>query len=191
MILMIDNYDSFTYNLVRYFEELNEKVIVYRNDKINNKIINELKPSGIVISPGPKAPKDAKEVLDVIDSFKGKVPILGICLGHQCIGEYFKGNIVKGVRPVHGKVSKLTNTGEGIFKGLPSEFNVTRYHSLIIDKKTFPKELKITAQTDDGVIMGIEHRRMKIYGVQYHPEAVLTEEGHSLLNNFIKICKEL
>lgn len=191
MILMIDNYDSFTYNLVRYFEELNEKVIVYRNDKINNKIINELKPSGIVISPGPKAPKDAKEVLDIIDSFKGKVPILGICLGHQCIGEYFKGNIVKGVRPIHGKISKITNTGEGIFKGLKSEFNVTRYHSLIIDKKTLPKELKITAQTDDGVIMGIEHRDMKIYGVQYHPEAVLTEEGHSLLNNFIKICKEL
>ncbi|WP_054200183.1 anthranilate synthase component II [Clostridium baratii] len=191
MILMIDNYDSFTYNLVRYFEELNEKVIVYRNDKINNKIINELKPSGIVISPGPKAPKDAKEVLDIIDNFKGKVPILGICLGHQCIGEYFKGNIVKGVRPIHGKISKITNTGEGIFKGLPSEFNVTRYHSLIIDKETFPKELKITAQTEDGVIMGIEHRNMKIYGVQYHPEAVLTEEGHSLLNNFIKICKEL
>lgn len=191
MILMIDNYDSFTYNLVRYFEELNKKVIVYRNDKINNKIINELKPSGIVISPGPKAPKDAKEVLDIIDSFKGKVPILGICLGHQCIGEYFKGNIVKGVRPIHGKISKITNTGEGIFKGLPSEFNVTRYHSLIIDKETFPKELKITAQTEDGVIMGIEHRDMKIYGVQYHPEAVLTEEGHSLLNNFIKICKEL
>lgn len=191
MILMIDNYDSFTYNLVRYFEELNEKVIVYRNDKINNKIINELKPSGIVISPGPKAPKDAKEVLDIIDSFKGKVPILGICLGHQCIGEYFKGNIVKGSKPVHGKISKITNTEEGIFKGLPSEFNVTRYHSLIIDKDTFPKELKITAETDDGVIMGIEHRDMKIYGVQYHPEAVLTEEGHSLLNNFIKICKEL
>ncbi|MBS6041631.1 MAG: aminodeoxychorismate/anthranilate synthase component II [Clostridium baratii] len=191
MILMIDNYDSFTYNLVRYFEELNEKVIVYRNDKINNKIINELKPSGIVISPGPKAPKDAKEVLEIIDSFKGKVPILGICLGHQCIGEYFKGNIVKGVIPIHGKISKIINTGEGIFKGLPSEFNVTRYHSLIIDKETFPKELKITAQTEDGVIMGIEHRNMKIYGVQYHPEAVLTEEGHSLLNNFIKICKEL
>lgn len=191
MILMIDNYDSFTYNLVRYFEELNEKVIVYRNDKINNKIINELKPSGIVISPGPKAPKDAKEVLDIIDSFKGKVPILGICLGHQCIGEYFKGNIVKGVRPIHGKISKITNTGEGIFKGLPSEFSVTRYHSLIIDKETFPKALKITAQTEDGVIMGIEHRNMKLYGVQYHPEAVLTEEGHSLLNNFIKICKEL
>ncbi|WP_338630629.1 aminodeoxychorismate/anthranilate synthase component II [Clostridium baratii] len=191
MILMIDNYDSFTYNLVRYFEELNEKVIVYRNNKINNKIINELKPSGIVISPGPKAPKDAKEVLEIIDSFKGKVPILGICLGHQCIGEYFKGNIVKGSKPVHGKISKITNTGEGIFKGLPSEFNVTRYHSLIIDKETFPKELKITAQTDDGVIMGVEHRDMKIYGVQYHPEAVLTEEGHSLLNNFIKIYKEL
>ncbi|AIY83051.1 MAG: aminodeoxychorismate/anthranilate synthase component II [Clostridium baratii] len=191
MILMIDNYDSFTYNLVRYFEELNEKVIVYRNDKINNKIINELKPSGIVISPGPKAPKDAKEVLEIIDSFKGKVPILGICLGHQCIGEYFKGNIVKGSKPVHGKISKITNSGEGIFKGLPKEFNVTRYHSLIIDKDTFPKELKITAETDDGVIMGIEHRDMKIYGVQYHPEAVLTEEGHSLLNNFIKICKEL
>lgn len=191
MILMIDNYDSFTYNLVRYFEELNEKVIVYRNNKINNKIINELKPSGIVISPGPKAPKDAKEVLEIIDSFKGKVPILGICLGHQCIGEYFKGNIVKGSKPVHGKISKITNTGEGIFKGLPSEFNVTRYHSLIIDKETFPKELKITAQTEDGVIMGVEHRDMKIYGVQYHPEAVLTEEGRSLLNNFIKICKEL
>lgn len=191
MILMIDNYDSFTYNLVRYFEELNEKVIVYRNDEINNKIINELKPSGIVISPGPKAPKDAKEVLEIIDSFKGKVPILGICLGHQCIGEYFKGNIVKGSKPVHGKISKITNSGEGIFKGLPKEFNVTRYHSLIIDKDTFPKELKITAETDDGVIMGIEHRDMKIYGVQYHPEAVLTEEGHSLLNNFIKICKEL
>ncbi|MEG1004562.1 anthranilate synthase component II [Clostridium sp.] len=189
MMIMIDNYDSFTYNLVRYLEELDEEVVVFRNDKITESIIKDFNPYGIVISPGPKAPKDAKEVLHIIDKFKGEVPILGICLGHQCIGEYFGCEIVKGSRPMHGKISKVINNGQGIFKGLPSEFKVTRYHSLIINKETIKEELNITAETEDGVVMGIEHKNMPIYGVQYHPEAVLTEEGHSILKNFINICR--
>ncbi|MBP1888936.1 anthranilate synthase/aminodeoxychorismate synthase-like glutamine amidotransferase [Clostridium moniliforme] len=190
MLVMIDNYDSFVYNLVRYFNELDEEVKVFRNDEVNSDIINNINPDGIVISPGPKSPKDAGEVLKIIEEFKEKIPILGICLGHQSIGEYFGGKIVKGTRPMHGKISKVLNNGKGIFKGIPKEIKVTRYHSLIIEKENLPSELEITAVTEDGVIMGIEHKSLPIYGVQYHPEAVLTEEGHTLLNNFINICKE-
>ena len=190
MLVMIDNYDSFVYNLVRYFNELDEEVKVFRNDEVNSDIINNINPDGIVISPGPKSPKEAGEVLKIIGEFKEKTPILGICLGHQSIGEYFGGKIVKGTRPMHGKISKVLNNGKGIFKGIPKEIKVTRYHSLIIEKENLPSELEITAVTEDGVIMGIEHKSLPIYGVQYHPEAVLTEEGHTLLNNFINICKE-
>lgn len=190
MLIMIDNYDSFVYNLVRYFNELKEEVIVYRNDEITEDIINKIKPDGIVISPGPKSPNEAGEVLNIIDKFKNSIPILGICLGHQSIGYYFGGEIVKGERPMHGKISSISNNGQGIFKGIPENIKVTRYHSLIIKKENLPCELEITATTEDGVIMGIRHKEFPIYGVQYHPEAVLTEEGYSILKNFINICEE-
>ncbi|MBU5487853.1 aminodeoxychorismate/anthranilate synthase component II [Clostridium sp. MSJ-8] len=189
MLLMIDNYDSFVYNLVRYFRELDEDIEVYRNDKITIEEIEEKHYEGIIISPGPKNPKEAGLSLEIINKFKGKVPILGICLGHQCIGESFNAKITKGEYPVHGKVSKVIHNNEGIFKDLKNPLNVTRYHSLIVSKIDFPEELVITAETSDGVIMGIRHREYPIYGVQFHPEAELTEEGHKLLKNFIYECK--
>lgn len=189
MLVMIDNYDSFVYNLVRYFNELDEEVKVFRRDKISIEELKNLNIDGIVISPGPKAPKDSKEIIEIIEEFKGKKPILGVCLGHQCIGYAFGGKIIKGKTPMHGKISKIKNNGEGIFKNTKNEFKVTRYHSLIIDRKTLPKELLVTAEAEDGTIMGIRHKEYKIYGVQYHPEAILTEEGHAVLKEFIKICK--
>ena len=189
MLLMIDNYDSFVYNLVRYFKELNEDIVVYRNDKITLDIIEEENFSGIILSPGPKAPKDAGLCLDIIHNLKGKIPILGICLGHQCIGDYFGGEIIKGREPVHGKVSYIKHDGEGIFKDIKTPLRVTRYHSLVISKEDLPKDIKVTAETEDGVIMGIAHNKYPIYGVQFHPEAELTEEGHKILNNFVLECK--
>ncbi|MNM87691.1 Aminodeoxychorismate synthase component 2 [compost metagenome] len=190
MFLIIDNYDSFTFNLSRYIEELDEEVEVYRCNHITVDEIRHINPLGIIISPGPKSPKEAKESLNIINEFKKDIPILGVCLGHQCIGEVFGGKIVKGTEPVHGKISKVTHKEKGIFKGIKNPINVTRYHSLIIDRETIPKELYVTAITEDGVIMGIEHRDYSIYGVQFHPEAELTECGHLLLNNFINICRE-
>lgn len=190
MFLMIDNYDSFVYNLVRYFQELGEEVLVYRNDKITIEEIEALDPRGIILSPGPKAPKDANICLDIIDKFKGKIPILGICLGHQCIGHYFGGNIRRGVFPMHGKISQVEHDNQGIFKGIKNPVRVTRYHSLIVEEETLPEELIVTSKSDDGVIMGIAHRNYKIFGVQFHPEAELTEQGHEILNNFITIAKE-
>jgi anthranilate synthase/aminodeoxychorismate synthase-like glutamine amidotransferase len=190
MFLMIDNYDSFVYNLVRYFQELGEEVLVYRNDKITIEEIEALHPTGIILSPGPKAPKDSNICLDIIDKFKGKIPILGICLGYQCIGHYFGGNIKRGVFPMHGKISQVEHSNEGIFRGIKNPLRVTRYHSLIVEEETLPKELIITSKSDDGVIMGIAHRNYKIFGVQFHPEAELTEQGHEILNNFITIAKE-
>lgn len=189
MLLMIDNYDSFVYNLVRYFNELDEEIEVYRNDKVDLDFIESKNYEGIVISPGPKNPKEAGLCLDIIDRFKGKIPILGICLGHQCIGHYFGAEIVKGKEPVHGKLSLVKHDGQGVFKNIKNPLNVTRYHSLIVDKSTLPEGLRVTAETEDGVIMGIEHKYFPIYGVQFHPEAELTEEGHKLLKNFIDKCK--
>lgn len=189
MLLMIDNYDSFVYNLVRYFEEIGEEVEVVRNDKVNMNMIDGSKYSGIVISPGPKNPKEAGLSLDIIDKFKGEIPILGICLGHQCIGHYFGGKIIKGERPMHGKISKVTHNNQGMFCNLKNPLNVTRYHSLIIEKESMPKELEIIAESSDNVIMGIKHKKLPIYGVQFHPEAELTEEGHRLLENFVAECK--
>lgn len=191
MLLMIDNYDSFVYNLVRYFKELNEDIVVYRNDKITLDIIKEGNFAGIILSPGPKSPKDAGLSLDIIHNLKGKIPILGICLGHQCIGDYFGGKIIKGREPVHGKLSYIKHDGEGIFKNVKNPLRVTRYHSLVISKEGLSKNIKVTAQTQDGVIMGIEHIGYPIYGVQFHPEAELTEEGHKILNNFIGECKRV
>ncbi|MFL0164167.1 anthranilate synthase component II [Candidatus Clostridium helianthi] len=189
MILMIDNYDSFVYNLVRYFEEIGEIVDVVRNDKINMESIRKNKYYGIVISPGPKNPKQAGLCLDIIDKFKNETPIFGICLGHQCIGHYFGGEIIKGDRPMHGKISEVIHNNSGIFYNVKNPLKVTRYHSLIIDNKKLPKELVVTAETSDGVIMGIRHNELPIYGVQFHPEAELTEEGHKILENFILECK--
>ena len=172
MLLMIDNYDSFVYNLVRYFEELGEEIVIYRNDKITLKEIEDMNIDGIVISPGPKSPKEAGLSLDIIDKFKGKIPILGICLGHQCIGHYFNAVIKKGSEPVHGKI-----------------FNIT-HNKKDIDKENFPVDLDIISETEDNIIMGIKHKKYPIYGVQFHPEAEMTEEGHKILNNFINITKE-
>ncbi|WP_010291695.1 anthranilate synthase component II [Clostridium senegalense] len=190
MFLMIDNYDSFVYNLVRYLEEIEEETMVFRNDKITLEKIEEINPEGIIISPGPKAPKDSGVVLDVIDRFKGKIPIFGVCLGHQSIGYAFGGDIVKGKAPVHGKINLINHDMEGVFKNIKSPFNVTRYHSLIIEKESLPECLKITAQTEDGVIMGVRHNKYPIEGVQFHPEAELTEFGHEILKNFINNTRE-
>jgi len=189
MLLMVDNYDSFVYNLVRYFEEIGEQVEVIRNDKINMNAIDVNKYLGIIISPGPKNPKEAGLSLDIIDKFKEKIPILGICLGHQCIGHYFGSEIIKGEKPMHGKISEVIHNNNGLFNNVKSPVKVTRYHSLIVNKETMPKELEITAESLDNVIMGLKHKKLPIYGVQFHPEAELTEEGHKILENFIVECK--
>ncbi len=190
MLLMIDNYDSFVYNLVRYFEELGEEIIIYINDKITIKDIESMNIDGIVISPGPKSPNEAGLSLDIIDKFKEKLPILGICLGHQCIGHYFNAVVKKGNEPVHGKMFNITHNNKGIFEEVKNPLRVTRYHSLIVDKENFPDSLEIISETEDNIIMGIKHKEYPIYGVQFHPEAEMTEEGHKILNNFIKITKE-
>lgn len=188
MLLMIDNYDSFVYNLVRYFNELGEEIEVYRNDKITLDFIEKKKYAGIVLSPGPKNPREAGLCLDIIEKFKDKVPILGICLGHQCIGYYFGGKVIEGREPVHGKLSYIIHNEKGIFKDIRNPLRVTRYHSLVVSEDDLPKELLVTAKTMDGIIMGLRHKIYPIYGVQFHPEAELTEEGYNLLNNFILEC---
>ncbi|MFC1621760.1 anthranilate synthase component II [Candidatus Omnitrophota bacterium] len=185
MILMIDNYDSFTYNLVQYLSELGEKLIVHRNDKISLDDIRALKPSHIVISPGPGRPGDAGISKLVIKEFCNKVPILGVCLGHQCIAEVFGGKVVRARRLMHGKTSRVYHNGRGIFKGLATPFEATRYHSLIVDRKSLPKIFQIIASTKKNEIMALKHRRFPVWGVQFHPESILTEEGKKLLKNFI------
>jgi anthranilate synthase/aminodeoxychorismate synthase-like glutamine amidotransferase len=187
MILVIDNYDSFTYNLVQYLGELGARMTVYRNDKISPGGINKLRPERIVISPGPGEPRDAGISEEVIRVFGKTTPILGVCLGHQAIGEVFGGRIVGSRCLMHGKTSKIYHDGKGIFKGLKNPFEATRYHSLVVERKTFPKTLKITAQTKDKEIMGLEHREYPVYGVQFHPESILTGEGKKLLANFLKL----
>lgn len=189
MLLMIDNYDSFVYNLVRYIKELEEDIKVYRNDKITIEDIKKGNFEGIIISPGPKDPTNAGISLEIINEFKGKMPILGICLGHQCIGHYFGGVIEKGEYPIHGKISSVNHNNKGLFKGVKNPLNVTRYHSLVVSNSNIPNDLEVTATTDDGTIMGIEHKVYPIYGVQFHPEAELTEDGHKILKNFIMECR--
>lgn len=185
MLLMIDNYDSFTYNLVQYFGELGEDVRVFRNDRITIKEIERLKPKRIVISPGPCTPKEAGISIDVIKYFKGKLPILGVCLGHQAIGSAFGGEIVRAPRLMHGKTSMIYHDGKTIFKDLPNPFEATRYHSLIIKKESLPDCLEITAWTDMDEIMGVRHKEFFIEGVQFHPESILTKVGKDLLKNFL------
>jgi anthranilate synthase component 2 len=186
MLLMIDNYDSFTYNIVQYFGELGEDVRTVRNDEISLEQIAAMNPDRICISPGPKSPKDAGVSVEVLREFKGKLPILGVCLGHQAIGEAFGGNIIRAKQVMHGKTSKIAHTGEGVFKGLPSPFTVIRYHSLAIERASLPSCLEVTAWTDDGEIMGVRHKEFDIEGVQFHPESILSEHGHAMLKNFLE-----
>ena len=186
MILMIDNYDSFTYNLVQYLGELGEDLKVFRNDKIKIEDIKKLKPKSIVISPGPGTPLDAGISLDVIKEFKGVIPILGVCLGHQCIGQAFAGKVVLADKPMHGKVSLVYHDGKGIFYSVSSPFEATRYHSLVVEKKTLPCCLRITAWTKEGHIMGLAHKDYPIWGVQFHPESIMTKSGKKILANFLK-----
>jgi anthranilate synthase component 2 len=186
MLLMIDNYDSFTYNIVQYFGELGEDVRVYRNDEITLEQIEALNPDRICISPGPKAPAQAGISVAVLKHFAGKKPILGVCLGHQAIGEAFGGKVIRAKQVMHGKTSLIAHTGVGVFKGLPSPFTVIRYHSLAIERASLPSCLEVTAWTDDGEIMGVRHREYDIEGVQFHPESILSEHGHALLKNFLE-----
>ncbi len=187
---MIDNYDSFTYNLVQYLQMLSADVAVRRNDEISLEDIRRAKPDAIVISPGPCTPKEAGISVDVIREFYREIPILGVCLGHQSIGYAFGAKIVRAKRLMHGKTSQITHTGEGIFEGLKNPFTAVRYHSLVIDRSTLPEVLKITAWSEDDEIMGIQHVEYPLFGVQFHPESVLSEEGMKLLENFLRIAKE-
>ncbi len=184
---MIDNYDSFTYNLVQYLGELGEDVKVFRNDKITLEEIEKMGPDRIVISPGPCTPKEAGISIEVIRYFGGKIPILGVCLGHQAIGEAFGGEVVRAERLMHGKTSMIHHDGKTIYKGLPNPFEATRYHSLIIRRETLPSCLEASARTDEGEIMGVRHRQYKVEGVQFHPESVLTGVGKDLLKNFLNL----
>jgi anthranilate synthase component 2 len=186
MLLMIDNYDSFTYNLVQYLGELGEDVRVFRNDEIALDEVAMLAPRAIVISPGPCTPKEAGISVPLIERFAGDIPILGVCLGHQAIGQAFGGRIVHAKRVMHGKTSPIHHEGQGVFAGLPNPLTATRYHSLVIERESLPASLKITAWTDDGEIMGVRHREKAVEGVQFHPESILTEAGHDLLRNFLR-----
>ncbi len=187
MLLLIDNYDSFTYNLAQYLGQMGERLEVHRNDKISLDEIEELGPERIVISPGPCKPKEAGISEALIQRFAGKIPILGVCLGHQAIGEAFGGRVVRAGKIMHGKTSEIRHDGKTIFSGLPQNFAATRYHSLIVERKSLPRELEISAETADGTIMGLRHRKMKVEGVQFHPESVLTEPGFRLLENFLAL----
>jgi len=187
MLLMLDNYDSFTYNLVQYLGELGQDLKVYRNDKITIGEIEALKPERIVISPGPCTPKEAGISIDVIKHFAGKVPVLGVCLGHQSIGEAFGGDVIRAPYLMHGKTSMIHHDKRTIFAGLPNPLEATRYHSLIIKRETLPAALEISAWTDDGIIMGVRHKQFKVEGVQFHPESILTGAGKDLLRNFLKL----
>ncbi len=188
MILVIDNYDSFTYNLVQYLGELGAEPVVRRNDQITVEEIAAAGYAGLVISPGPGEPKGAGITLDAIRRLGGQLPILGVCLGHQAIGEAYGGRIVRAPRPIHGKASRVHHDGRGLFQGVPAELDVARYHSLVIEPATCPAELEITARTADGIIMGVRHRTLPVEGVQFHPESVLTSGGMTILANFLRRC---
>lgn len=188
MIVVIDNYDSFTYNLVHYLGELGAETSVWRNDQISASDVLDLKPSGILLSPGPCTPNEAGICLELIGKAAGKVPLLGVCLGHQSIGQAFGGKVIRAPQVMHGKLSPVRHTDKGVFKGLPNPFQATRYHSLIVERSTLPDCLEITAATEDGIIMGLQHKDLAIHGVQFHPESIATEAGHDLLGNFLTLC---
>ena len=188
MILLIDNYDSFTYNLFHYLGELGEPVKVVRNDRISAPEAMKLRPDSIVLSPGPCDPDKAGICLELIRLAAGSIPILGVCLGHQAIGQAFGGRIVRAPAPMHGKLSRIHHTGKSVFRGLEDGFLATRYHSLVVDRTTLPEMLEITAETEDGVIMGLAHKRFAVHGVQFHPESIASEHGHKLLRNFLELA---
>ncbi|XID91824.1 aminodeoxychorismate/anthranilate synthase component II [Paenibacillaceae bacterium WGS1546] len=187
MILVIDNYDSFTYNLVQYLGELGEEIVVRRNDEIDLEGIAALVPEHILISPGPCTPNEAGVSLALIDRFKGEIPILGVCLGHQSIGQAFGGDVVRAEQLMHGKTSEITHDGRTVFAGLPSPFTATRYHSLVVKRETLPDCLEISAETEDGVIMGLRHKEYAVEGVQFHPESIMTDHGLTMLRNFLDL----
>ena len=186
MILMLDNYDSFTYNLVQYLGELGAEVSVFRNDRISVQEVEALRPSHIVISPGPCTPNEAGITLELIARLAGRVPLLGVCLGHQAIGQAFGGKVVRAQKVMHGKASRIGHDGAGLFEKIPNQFIATRYHSLVVERASLPGCLEVTAQAEDGEIMGLRHRSLPVEGVQFHPEALLTEHGHKMLQNFIE-----
>jgi anthranilate synthase component II len=188
MIVLIDNYDSFTFNLVHFLGELGAAVRVHRNDKITCTAILAADPDAIVLSPGPCTPKEAGICLDLIAAVAGKIPILGVCLGHQAIGDAFGGKVVRAPRPVHGKLSLIRHDGGGLFRGINAPFQATRYHSLVVERSSLPAELTVTADTEDGLIMGLVHQRLPVHGVQFHPESIASEHGHSMLKNFLDIA---
>lgn len=188
--LVIDNYDSFTYNLVHFLGELGADITVRRNDKITLDEIEAMAPQAIVLSPGPCTPNEAGICLALIDGFKAQVPILGVCLGHQAIGQAMGGEVIRAPQLMHGKTSRITHTGKGVFRGLNSGFEATRYHSLTVKPETLPETLEVTATTDDGVIMGLQHRTLPLHGVQFHPESIASENGHALLQNFLNIARD-
>ncbi len=187
MILVIDNYDSFTYNLVQYLGELGQEVTVHRNDRISVAGIEALAPDHLVLSPGPRTPDEAGVSVDAVRHFSGRLPILGVCLGHQSIAQAFGGCIVRAPMPVHGKTSSITHDGESIYERLPNPFTATRYHSLTVEKETLPRNLEVTAHSEDGLIMGLRHGSLPVFGVQFHPESILTEVGKQLLRNFMEL----
>lgn len=190
MYLMIDNYDSFVYNLKAYMQELGREILVKRCDEITADEIEQMQPEGIILSPGPKRPWDAALCVEVAEKYQEKIPILGVCLGHQVLGHCAGALVHKGERPMHGKVTEIENYGTGLFAGLPEKFKVTRYHSLVVDKESIPDTYRIDALAKDGAVMGISHKEWPVYGVQFHPEAVLTEYGHELLENFCHIAEQ-
>ena len=189
MYLMIDNYDSFVYNLKAYFQELGRDILVRRSDEITLADIQAMQPQGIILSPGPKRPWDAQLCVDTVKRFGGKIPLLGVCLGHQVLGHCAGATVEKGVRPMHGKVTRVRHNGTGLFAGLPREFNVTRYHSLVVRQDTLPEDYQVDCVAEDGAVMGLSHRTLPLFGVQFHPEAVLTEYGHELLENFCRMAE--
>jgi anthranilate synthase component 2 len=188
MIVLIDNYDSFTFNLVHYLGELGAEVVVYRNDKVTSAAVITADPDAIVLSPGPCTPKEAGICLDLIAQASAQIPILGVCLGHQAIGDAFGGKVVRAPVPVHGKLSEIRHEGAGIFRGINAPFNATRYHSLVVERQSMPRELAVTADTNDGLVMGLAHTRLPIHGVQFHPESIASEHGHLMLRNFLDIA---
>lgn len=189
MYLMIDNYDSFVYNLKAYLQELGRDILVRRSDELTLDDIQAIQPQGIILSPGPKRPWDAQLCVDTVRRFGGKVPLLGVCLGHQVLGHCAGAVVEKGTRPMHGKVTRVRHNGTGLFAGLPREFNVTRYHSLVVRQDTLPEDYQVDCVAEDGAVMGLSHRTLPLFGVQFHPEAVLTEYGHELLENFCRMAE--
>lgn len=190
MYILIDNYDSFTYNLYHYLVELGANVEVWRNDEITVEEILEKAPLGIVLSPGPCTPDDAGICMKVIEAVKGKIPLLGVCLGHQSLGQVFGGKVARAPYVMHGKTSPMSHDGTGVFKDIPSPYLATRYHSLIVERDTLPACFNVTAESDDGLIMGLKHKNYELHGVQFHPESIASEHGHTLLKNFMEICAE-